>query len=83
MDAETTLDAEFYRERARLCHRLAEAATAAMPIFSRLHFLARAYEQRAAADEAKTAAAPSTESPVRLGSACSRDRGVKSPEPCS
>lgn len=45
MHAET-LDAEFYRERARLCHTLAEAATAAKPIFSRLYFLARAYEQK-------------------------------------
>ena len=67
MHAET-LDAEFYRERARLCHTLAEAATAAKPIFSRLYFLARAYEQRATAYEAKKAAAPATEKSLAPGS---------------
>jgi hypothetical protein len=44
-----TLDADFYRDRARLCHRLADAATEAKPLFTRLYFLAQAYEERAKA----------------------------------
>ncbi len=55
LDAETldaeTLDADFYRERAHLCHKLAEAATAARPLFARLRFLARTYEEKARAAE--------------------------------
>jgi hypothetical protein len=47
MDAKS-LDADFYRERARLCYKLAEAAQAAKPLFARLVFLAKAYEERAA-----------------------------------
>jgi hypothetical protein len=43
------LDANFDHERARLCHELAEVAKAAKPLFCRLYFLARAYEERAAA----------------------------------
>jgi hypothetical protein len=42
-----TLDADFYRGRARLCHKLADAAGAAKPLFARLYLLARAYEDRA------------------------------------
>jgi hypothetical protein len=48
MDTET-LDEDFYRERARLCHELAEAAAATKPLFARLFFLARAYEEKAKA----------------------------------
>lgn len=55
MDARTsdaeTLDADFYRERAHLCHKLAEAATAARPLFARLCLLARTYEEKASAAE--------------------------------
>ena len=50
MDAET-LDGDFYRERARLCQKLAQAATAAKPLSVRLYFLARAYEEKARATE--------------------------------
>ena len=46
-----TLDANFYRERANLCHRLANAATEAKPLFARLYFLAKAYEERAQAHD--------------------------------
>jgi hypothetical protein len=45
MDAET-LNADFYRDRARFCHTLADAATAAKPLFARLYFLAKVYEER-------------------------------------
>jgi hypothetical protein len=38
MDAET-LDSDFYRERARFCHDLAETARGTKPLFSRLFFL--------------------------------------------
>jgi hypothetical protein len=44
-----TLNADFYRERARLCRELAEAATAAKPLFARLVFLAKSYEEMAKA----------------------------------
>jgi len=63
MDAET-LDADFYRARARLCHELAEAAIAAKPLFSRLFFLAKAYEEKAKA--ADLAARHAIESSSRL-----------------
>jgi hypothetical protein len=45
--ATESLNGDFYRERARFCHKLAEAAAAAKPLFARLFFLAREYEQRA------------------------------------
>jgi len=48
MDIET-LDGDFYRERALLCHKLAESASAAKMLFARLFFLAKEYEQRAKA----------------------------------
>jgi hypothetical protein len=47
------LDANFYRERARLCHKLAESATAATPVFARLRLLAKTYEEKAEAAESK------------------------------
>jgi hypothetical protein len=58
-----TLDAEFYRQRAHLCHKLADASQAAKPIFARLYFLAKAYEEKAAAAESKLAGGQATESP--------------------
>lgn len=61
MDVQT-LDANFYHERARLCHELAEVAKAAKPLFSRLYFLARAYEERAAAAELKLGRRQASES---------------------
>jgi hypothetical protein len=63
MNAET-LDADFYRERARLCHELAEAARAARPLFARLFFLAKAYEEKAKA--ADLAAGQAIESSSRF-----------------
>jgi hypothetical protein len=50
-----TLDANFYRERARLCHKLAGAATAAKPIFARLRLLAKAYEENGERADSKLA----------------------------
>jgi hypothetical protein len=47
------LDANFYRERAQLCHKLAESATAATPVFARLRLLAKTYEEKAEAAESK------------------------------
>jgi hypothetical protein len=44
-----TLEANFYRDRAHLCHKLANAATEAKPLFRRLYFLAKAYEGKARA----------------------------------
>jgi hypothetical protein len=44
-----TLDADFYRERAHLCHKLADASKAAKPLFTRLYLLAKAYEEKAKA----------------------------------
>jgi hypothetical protein len=41
-----TLDADFYRKRAHLCHKLANEATEAKPLFRRLYFLATAYEEK-------------------------------------
>jgi hypothetical protein len=59
-----TLDADFYRQRAHLCHKLADAATAAKPLFARLYFLAKAYEEKAkAADLAEGQATESLRSP--------------------
>jgi hypothetical protein len=46
-----TLDADFYRQRATLCLKLADVATVARPLYARLFFLARTYEERAAAAE--------------------------------
>jgi hypothetical protein len=44
-----TLDADFFRGRAHLCHKLAETARAAKPLFTRLFFLAKEYEDKAKA----------------------------------
>jgi hypothetical protein len=44
-----TLNAAFYRQRALECLRLADAAQAAKPLFTRLYFLAKAYEEKAKA----------------------------------
>jgi len=63
MDAET-LDADFYRDRAHFCHTLADAATAAKPLFTRLYFLAKAYEERT--KTAELAAGQVVESSNRL-----------------
>jgi hypothetical protein len=60
MDA-ATLDSNFYRERAQLCHKLAGAATAAQPLFARLHLLAKAYEEKAEAAESKLTRAQTAE----------------------
>ena len=59
-----TLDAKFYRERAQLCHKLADAATAAKPLFARLYLLAKAYEEKAATAELKLAGGQATESSI-------------------
>jgi hypothetical protein len=48
MGAET-LDGEYYRRQAYMCHKLAVAATEAGPLFARLYALARAYEKKAEA----------------------------------
>lgn len=42
-----TLEAAFYRDRAHLCHTLANAAMDAKPLFRRLYVLATAYEEKA------------------------------------
>jgi hypothetical protein len=42
-----TLDADFFRGRALWCHKLADTAQAARPLFIRLVFLAQAYEKKA------------------------------------
>jgi hypothetical protein len=65
MDAET-LDADFYRDRAHFCHTLADAATAAKPLFTRLYFLAKAYEERT--KTAERAASQAVERSNRLPS---------------
>jgi hypothetical protein len=44
-----TLDADFFRGRAHLCHKLADTARAAKPLFTRLFSLAKEYEERAKA----------------------------------
>jgi hypothetical protein len=41
-----TLDAEFFRDRAALCHQLAPSGTSG-PLFERLRALAKSYEHRA------------------------------------
>jgi hypothetical protein len=52
-----TLNGEYYRQRALDCFRLADEARAAKPLFTRLYFLAKAYEEKAkAADSEQTAA---------------------------
>jgi hypothetical protein len=56
-----SLDADFYRRRAELCHQLAGAAHAAKPLFSRLYFLAQAYSAKASAAESREAGEPSTD----------------------
>jgi hypothetical protein len=61
MSAET-LNAEYYRRQAHLCHKLAESAQAAKPLFSRLHLLAQAYTAKANAADSIPACEPSTES---------------------
>jgi hypothetical protein len=48
------LDADFYRQRACLCHKLADAAQAAKPLVARLYFLAEAYEEKARAYEVQS-----------------------------
>jgi hypothetical protein len=68
MDAQT-LDADFYRERAQLCHKLAGAATAAKPLFTRLHLLAKKYEEKAESADSKSArgqAAENSRSPNQI-----------------
>jgi hypothetical protein len=50
-----TLDADFYRRRAHFCHKLAEQAQEAKPLFARLYFLAKAYEDRAKAADIRSA----------------------------
>jgi hypothetical protein len=50
-----TLDADFYRQRANLCYKLADKAHAARPLYSRLHFLAKAYEDKAKAANVQSA----------------------------
>jgi len=50
-----TLDADFYRRRAKFCHKLAEQAQAARPLFARLYFLAKAYEDKAEAADIQSA----------------------------
>jgi hypothetical protein len=44
-----TLNADFYRQRALECLRLAGTAQAAKPLVTRLYCLARAYEEKAKA----------------------------------
>jgi hypothetical protein len=59
-----TLDVDFYRQRAYLCHHLAKVAPDAPPLFARLYLLARAYEDKATASEsAGGKAAESSSSP--------------------
>ena len=42
-----SLDADYFRQRAHLCHQLANKARAAKPLFARLYVLATKYEERA------------------------------------
>jgi hypothetical protein len=42
-----TLDTDYYRQRANFCYKLAEKALEARPLYARLYFLARAYEDKA------------------------------------
>jgi hypothetical protein len=46
MSAET-LNADFYRQHAQMCHKLAATAQDAKPLFTRLFSLAKAYEEKA------------------------------------
>ena len=43
-----TLDAEYYRRQALLCHLLAKASSEARPLSARLYALAKAYDEKAA-----------------------------------
>jgi hypothetical protein len=42
-----TLEADYFRGQAHLCHKLADTARATKPLFIRLVFLAQAYEEKA------------------------------------
>jgi hypothetical protein len=44
-----TLDADYFRNQALVCYRLAEAAKAAKPLCSRLYALAKSYDEKAKA----------------------------------
>jgi hypothetical protein len=48
-----TLDADFYRRRANFCYKLADIAHASRPLYARLYFLAKAYEDKAKGAEAQ------------------------------
>jgi hypothetical protein len=48
-----TLDAEYYRRQALLCHLLAKASSDARPLFTRLYALAKAYDEKAVEAAAK------------------------------
>jgi hypothetical protein len=50
-----TLDADFYRQRADFCYKLADKAHAARPLYLRLCFLAKAYEDKAKAADIQSA----------------------------
>jgi hypothetical protein len=50
-----TLDADFFRERAEFCYKLAEKALESSPLYARLYFLAKAYEDRAKAADIRSA----------------------------
>jgi hypothetical protein len=50
-----TLDADYYRERAKFCYKLAEKALESRPLYARLYFLARAYEDKAEAADIQSA----------------------------
>jgi hypothetical protein len=50
-----TLDADFYRQRANFCYKLADIANASRPLYARLYFLAKAYEDKAKAPRRKNA----------------------------
>jgi hypothetical protein len=50
-----TLDADFYRQRANFCYKLAEKALETRPLYVRLLFLAGAYEDKAEAADIQSA----------------------------
>jgi hypothetical protein len=50
-----TLDADFYRQRANFCQKLAQQAQSARPLFARLYFLAKVYEYKAKAADIQSA----------------------------
>jgi hypothetical protein len=52
-----TLNADFCRARAEFCYKLAATAHAAKPLFARLYFLAREYEDQAKAADIQSAKA--------------------------